>query len=573
MEKKARAAYERNYFNQEVVKMRFENDFYEDTLTALQKAKYEKESGLLESGTVESEYAKLQAELEFSLTQRFSEEYFNQAYSKEDTFNEEVQYLGKQILKNQNQEEYWKNREDIYNQLVTKQNETAIEVEKEEKELNQVPESFRDTSDYRKRSKKLEALKQAWFEGDDKLKQMKVELDNRTVGQVINFDTFVDNAYAQLKKDFKTLARDMDQDYIKDRAFKQVYFDTLKRYKTLASEGTSNSEVYKENWNKIKKAYHLTDEDGSKLTHLLNQIKNRVLETETENQIMLCLYGKQGDGKTVFAQALASAVSGTPVSKVVNMGMDSLLDKFQNPFIYAKPLLVLNEFGKSNKENADALKMFVDGGYQEVEEKFKTKKSVKIISSAILTTNTNPEQLYSREGESRRILTINWPDQGSKESKTDWELQQDDLVEIFKAMYETVSNDTLKEVFETTSRTITVEKARKESEENWFEFIAGLEQNIVEKLANRYWSKPQVVKMADFKSGFAKDKVLTEFFDKKKLESNGLTQYKLKPEVYQKYLETLTSNEASLVGQEIKIPAAKSLKEDSFEDFIGKLEY
>lgn len=146
-----------------------------------------------------------------------------------------------------------------------------------------------------------------------------------------------------------------------------------------------------------------SDKDIAKLLQFFIQIKTRLFDLSSNDQnIMLCLYGKQGSGKTTLGEAISNVVQG----EVKRHMLDELLGNFGTLDVFTAPIILFDEFGSRQKENLDKLKVLVDGGIIEVNRKYVNPVTGRCLSSFLLTTNTDPDLLKGAETGNRRILVI-----------------------------------------------------------------------------------------------------------------------------------------------------------------------
>lgn len=211
----------------------------------------------------------------------------------------------------------------------------------------------------------------------------------------------------------------------------------------------------------IGDCYGISDHDLRPILAFFSQIKKRLncfktagdirnIDSFHDFGIMPAFYGPQGCGKSEFASIIAKVVSGA----ICEHSIDDILGNYGTLDVFYKPLIVMNEFGRQNKNNLDLLKSYINGEIVGVNRKYREEVISRCFASFILTSNFDPEMLKGTELGSRRICVIHFENNKPKSTiqeienavKTIWDNCDENTFEMFwKMSKEDLSRQNLEE--------------------------------------------------------------------------------------------------------------------------------
>jgi hypothetical protein len=146
------------------------------------------------------------------------------------------------------------------------------------------------------------------------------------------------------------------------------------------------------------------------MKHFVWQIKRRILEISTHNDIMICLYGAQGVGKSFLCSAIFGEVLGRFYNPTISF--NNLLDERWTRALFTQFLMNIEEMdaggNKFTDSNLATLKKYLTGKeatYRPM--KTNEQKVIPIKASFISTSNFHIYKVISDESGMRRFFEFN----------------------------------------------------------------------------------------------------------------------------------------------------------------------
>lgn len=179
-----------------------------------------------------------------------------------------------------------------------------------------------------------------------------------------------------------------------------------------------NDAKIEENLELIGQCYGLDQTGLMVITKLLSQVRLRTkmlyvngkcdirnYKCPNDFGIMPAFYGPQGCGKSALARIIGEVITGGRCSE---HSPDEIMGAFGTLDVFSEPIIILNEFGRQNKDGTDELKKYINGEVVTVNQKYKDPVSENCFASFILTSNFDPMMLNGSELGSRRICIVNF---------------------------------------------------------------------------------------------------------------------------------------------------------------------
>lgn len=235
---------------------------------------------------------------------------------------------------------------------------------------------------------------------DDKATLEMLKSGNFIAGRDVLFSSTQVNGFftreAEREADFRRINHELSELVKTER----VAFDDTKINNALATIGD---------------CYGIEDKELQPILALFCQIRLRLnafkkagcdirkIDSYNDFGIMPAFYGNQGCGKSAFA-----SIIGKVIGLDCEHGIDDILGNYGTKDVFYRPLIIMNEFGRQNKNNLDLLKSYINGEIVTVNKKFKDPIIARCFASFILTSNFDPEMLKGTELGSRRICVVHF---------------------------------------------------------------------------------------------------------------------------------------------------------------------
>lgn len=309
---------------------------------------------------------------------------------------------------------------------------------------------------------------------EDKATLEMLKSGNFIAGREVQFSSSQVSSFftkeAEREADYRKINRELSELIKTER----VAFDDTKINNALATIGD---------------CYGIDDKELKPILALFSQIRLRLstfkkagcdirkIEGYNDFGIMPAFYGDQGCGKSAFASI---------ISKVVGLdcehGIDDILGNYGTKDVFYRPLIVMNEFGRQNKNNLDLLKSYINGEVVTVNKKFKDPIIARCFASFILTSNFDPEMLKGTELGSRRICVIHFNNKIPTKS-----LQE--IEDAVRTIWDNCDETTFEKFFGKTKEDLARDNLAEQTETEIEEFRSYLDDDAVSYLSGKLLRK------------------------------------------------------------------------------------
>ena len=229
----------------------------------------------------------------------------------------------------------------------------------------------------------------------------------------------------------------------------------------------------------IGDCYGISDKDIRILLKFLSQVRLRTkmlyvngkcdIRNYTQPKdfgIMPSFYGPQGCGKSEFARMIATTITGDKCSE---HSPDEIMGTYGTLDVFSEPVILLNEFGRQNKDGTDELKKYINGEVVTVNQKYKDPVSENCFASFILASNFDPTMLNGSELGSRRICIVNF-------TKTKPLYDQKTIKKAIESIWQCTDENTFERFFGISIEDLAMGNYQDQIDQSTTEFIESLQE-------------------------------------------------------------------------------------------------
>lgn len=285
----------------------------------------------------------------------------------------------------------------------------------------------------------------------------------------------------------------------------------------------------------IGDCYGISDKDIRILLKFLSQVRLRTkmlyvngkcdIRNYTQPKdfgVMPSFYGPQGCGKSEFARMIAKTITGDKCSE---HSPDEIMGTYGTLDVFSEPVILLNEFGRQNKDGTDELKKYINGEVVTVNQKYKDPVSENCFASFILASNFDPTMLNGAELGSRRICVVNF-------TKTKPLYDQKTVKDALEAIWKCTDEKTFERFFNISIEDLAMGNYQDQIDQSTSEFIESLQEEEKECLRQPMLTKLAIAKYLRTERKYEVPKtyiynILTNETYFEKIESGKNTYYRL----------------------------------------------